>query len=74
LERATVGESCGDATNRGDHNEGGADAVNIKLDKTQYQTNLKVLAEEMASVNLERHAFHGEWHYAIRSSHQSMKK
>jgi hypothetical protein len=48
--------------------------VNIKLDKTQYRTNLEVSAEEMASVNLERHAFHGEWTYTIRSSHQNMKK
>jgi hypothetical protein len=34
--------------------------VTIKLDKTQYRTNLKASAEELASVNLERHAFHGE--------------
>ena len=30
-------------------------------------------AEEMASVNLEPHAFHGEWNYVVRLSHQNMK-
>jgi len=47
--------------------------VNAKLDKRQYPTNVTVSAEEMASVNLEPHAFHGEWNYAIRLSHQNMK-
>ncbi len=42
--------------------------VNIKLDKPQYRTNLEVSAEEMASVNLERHAFHGEWTYTMEPS------
>ena len=42
--------------------------VNIKLDKTQYRTNLKVSAEGMAFVNLERHAFHREWHYTFEPS------
>lgn len=40
--------------------------VNAKLDKRQYPTNVKVSAEEMVSVNLEPHAFHGEWDYTIR--------
>ena len=48
--------------------------VNAKLNKKQYPTNVKVSAEEMASVNLEPHAFHGEWNYTIRLSHQNMKK
>jgi hypothetical protein len=47
--------------------------VNAKLDKRQYPTNVTVSAEEMASVNLEPYAFHGEWNYAIRLSHQNMK-
>jgi len=33
--------------------------VNAKLDKRQYPTNVKVTTEEMASVNLEPHEFHG---------------
>lgn len=41
--------------------------VNAKLKKKQYPTNVTVSAEEMASVNLEQHAFHGEWNYAIRT-------
>jgi hypothetical protein len=39
--------------------------VNAKLEKRQYPTKVKVTAEEMASVNLEPHEFHGEWNYAI---------
>jgi hypothetical protein len=32
-------------------------------------------AEETASVNLERYAFHGDWNYTIcRPSYQNMKK
>ena len=42
--------------------------VNAKLDNRQYPTKVKMTAEEMASVNLEPHAFHGEWNYAIRPS------
>ena len=49
--------------------------VNAKLDKKQHLTNVKASAEEMVSVNLEPHAFHGEWNYTIsRPSHQDMKK
>ena len=47
--------------------------VNAKLDKKPYPTNVKVSAEEMASVNLEPHTFHGEWNYTIsRSSYQNL--
>lgn len=48
--------------------------VNAKLGKRNYPTNVKVSAEVMASMNLEPHAFHGEWNYTIRPSHQNMKK
>ena len=48
--------------------------VNAKLDNRQYPTKVKMTAEEMASVNLEPHAFHGERNYAIRLNHQNMKK
>jgi hypothetical protein len=49
--------------------------VNAKLDKRHYPTKVKVTTEEMASVNLEPNAFHGEWNYTIsRPSHQNMKK
>jgi hypothetical protein len=47
--------------------------VNAKLNKKQYPTNVTVSAEEMASVNLEPHALHGEWKYAVRLGHQNMK-
>ena len=48
--------------------------VKARLDKRQYPTEVKVTTEEMASVNLEPHAFHGKGNYTIRSSHQNMKK
>jgi len=49
--------------------------VNAKLDKRQYPTNVKVTTEEMASVNLKPHEFHGGWNYTIsRPSHQNIKK
>jgi hypothetical protein len=49
--------------------------VNAKLDKRHYPSNVKVSAEEMASVNLEPHAFHGKWDYTVsRPNHQNIKK
>ena len=39
--------------------------VNAKLDKRQNPTNVKMMAEAIASVNLEPHAFHGEWKYTL---------
>jgi len=48
--------------------------VNAKLDKRQYPIKVKVTTEEMAFMNLEPNAFHGEWNYTIsRPSHQNMK-
>ncbi|MEW6747851.1 MAG: hypothetical protein AB1486_34445, partial [Planctomycetota bacterium] len=35
-------------------------------DRRKYPTGRKVTDEEMRSINLERHNFHGDWNYTIR--------
>jgi len=39
--------------------------VRCDLDTNRYPTGVKVSDEEMASLNLTRHIFHGEWNYTI---------
>jgi hypothetical protein len=39
--------------------------VESVLDTQTYPTGLKVTDEEMATIHLERDAFHGEWNYTI---------
>jgi len=41
-------------------------SVRAKLDTNLYPKGVKVPDEEMASLRLERHAFHGEWNYTIQ--------
>ena len=48
--------------------------VKAKLDKGKYPPKMKVSDEEMASLNIEPHAFHGEWNYTIRPRNQKLKK
>ena len=43
--------------------------VRCELDHAPYQTGRKVSDEELAAVNLERDAFHGDWNYRIRPTH-----
>jgi len=40
--------------------------VRCELDDATYETGRKVSDAELATVNLERDAFHGEWNYRIR--------
>jgi hypothetical protein len=44
--------------------------VESALDTQTYQAFIKVTDEEMATIHLERNAFHGEWNYTI-SPHAS---
>jgi hypothetical protein len=46
--------------------------VTCRLDRKKYKTGRKVTKEEMASIQLSRSKFHGEWNYEItpRSSSQ----
>ena len=39
--------------------------VNAELDKNAYPTGIKVSDEELASVNLNKADFHGEWNYQV---------
>jgi len=39
--------------------------VTCRLDHTKYKTGIKVTEEELASVNIKRDDFHGEWNYVI---------
>jgi len=40
--------------------------VTRRLDRRKYPTGRKVADQEMESINLERHKFHGDWNYTIR--------
>ena len=39
--------------------------VHAQIDTNRYPSGLKVSDEELAAVNLERNAFHGDWNYKI---------
>jgi transposase len=40
--------------------------VDCDIDSNSYPRGIKVSDREMAEINIERHAFHGEWNYTIR--------
>lgn len=40
--------------------------VRSEIDHGIYPTGLVVTREQMASLNIEKHSFHGEWNYTIR--------
>ena len=40
--------------------------VKAKLDKRKYPLKVKVSDEDMQSLNIEPHEFHGEWNYTIK--------
>jgi len=39
--------------------------VTCELETKTYDTGIKVKDEEMKSINLEKHDFHGEWNYTV---------
>jgi hypothetical protein len=39
--------------------------VECELDTNTYQKGIKITAAEMATLNIERNAFHPEWNYTI---------
>jgi len=39
--------------------------VTCELDIKTYDTGIKIKDEDMKSINLEKHDFHGEWNYTI---------
>jgi len=40
--------------------------VTCRLDRRRYPTGRKVTGEQMQSLKLQRHKFHGDWNYTIR--------
>jgi transposase len=44
--------------------------VKAKLDKRKYPLKVKVTDDQMRSLNIEPHEFHGEWNYTIRPRKQ----
>src|SRR4051795_9638644 len=42
--------------------------VHCELDKSHYPKGIVVSDEQMASLNITRHDFHGEWNYTIHPS------
>jgi Rhodopirellula transposase DDE domain len=40
--------------------------VTCDIDQNLYPKGVKVTDAEMATINIERHSFHGEWNYTIR--------
>lgn len=48
--------------------------VKAKLDKGKYPLKVRISDEEMESLNIKPHAFHGEWNYTIQPRNQKIKK
>ena len=42
--------------------------VRSEIDKTAYAKGVKISDRQMANIKLERHTFHGDWNYTIRST------
>ncbi len=40
--------------------------VLCRLDRRKYATGRRISDEQMQRINLERHRFHGDWHYVIK--------
>ena len=39
--------------------------VKVRLDKKKYNIGIKLSKEEIDSVNIKKHKFHGEWNYTL---------
>ena len=48
--------------------------VKAKLDKRKYPLKVKVTDDQMRSLNIEPHEFHGEWNYTIQPRNQTPKR
>jgi hypothetical protein len=44
--------------------------VAARLDMNESPTKIKVSDEEMATINIAPHAFHGEWNYTVKQARQ----
>ena len=45
--------------------------VRAELDENKYPKGVKVSDAQLAAVNLDRHAFHGDWNYTISSNRKN---
>jgi len=48
--------------------------VYCELDEREYEKGLTVTDEQMASLNITRHEFHGDWNYTIRPAGRRAKE
>jgi hypothetical protein len=44
--------------------------VTCDIDRSRYPRGIKISKAQMAAINIERHAFHGEWNYTIKPSEE----
>ena len=40
--------------------------VTCDIDGSQYRRGIKISKADMAAINIQPHAFHGDWNYTIR--------
>jgi hypothetical protein len=43
--------------------------INAEVDTKKYPKGIKVSDEEMATINIKKHTFHGEWNYTVSPNH-----
>ena len=43
--------------------------IYARLDDRTYERGIDVTDEQLAAVNITRHAFHGDWNYTVIPSH-----
>ena len=48
--------------------------VRAELDENKYPKGVKVSDEQLASVNLSRHSFHGDWNYTISPARKTPRR
>jgi Rhodopirellula transposase DDE domain len=48
--------------------------VRAELDERKYPKAVKVTDDQMASINLSRHSFHGDWNYTISPSRKVARR
>jgi hypothetical protein len=48
--------------------------IQAELDNATYPLQTKITDEELASVKIKRHKFHGDWNYSIRPAKQKSGK
>jgi hypothetical protein len=47
--------------------------VYARLDENTYPTKIKITNTELATINIERHTYHGDWNYTVHQSRAIIK-